>query len=341
MKRIKSIRNTRISTKLIMLGIVSVLGLFLLSRESVFTAWQIEQVSREQNDIWMNAVVTAEELNTTTFDYRIQEVQHAIATDPLMMDNLEGTINDLRAKIDEKFRIYQQLPTTDVDQEIIRQAQAVWQQYLECSDILLDTSRGNDREKATELLMGESQTYFEQASELFQEAVERTKMAARQERQQAGMLYQRLSHMQLLVIVVISSIVLVLIWSLIQAIREPSEHLAEAARRATNGNLDIHLDYKSEDEIGILTEAMNLLIRRLRDIIKDETRMFQQISNRNYEVKSDCEQAYRGDFAPLLYAFTSLQSSLKDAKERQEAEVSKLKGRIAELEKKVETYEQK
>ena len=60
-----------------------------------------------------------------------------------------------------------------------------------------------------------------------------------------------------------------------------------------------------------MTRAMNEMLARLRDIIRDETRMFQEIGSRNYEVKSECEQAYRGDFAPVLYAFDSLQSQLK------------------------------
>ena len=68
--------------------------------------------------------------------------------------------------------------------------------------------------------------------------------------------------MKLLVIAGVSLVVIVLILSLIRSIKEPSEKLADAARRATNGNLDIQLDYQSEDEIGILTEACLLYTSR-------------------------------------------------------------------------------
>ena len=339
--KIKTIRNVKISVKLMLLGVVSILGLFLLGSESVSTAWKIDQVGAELNDVWMNAVIVAEELNTTTSDYRIRESRHAITTDPELMASLEEELKFLEKDIEAKFRAYQKLPTRETDQELIRQAQAVWNSYLECSRNLVETSKGNDREQATELMMGESQELFNEASGLFLQAVDYTKQQTAMERDLAKQLYQRLSHMKLLVIAGVSLVVIILILSLIRSIKEPSEKLADAARRATNGNLDIRLDYQSEDEIGILTESMNLLIQRLKDIIHDETRMFQEIGNKNYDVRSECEQAYRGDFAPLLYAFTSLQSRLKETKRQQEEEVVHLKSQITELEKQIEEYEQK
>lgn len=339
--KMKSLRDIKISAKLMLLGLVSILGLFLLGSESVSTAWRINQVGAELNDIWMNAVIVAEELNTTTSDYRIRESRHAITTDPELMASLEAELEVLEKDIENKFSQYQKLPTQEADQAIIREAQVVWNEYLECSRNLVETSKGNDREQATELMMGESQELFNRASGLFLQAVDYTKQATAAEREQASLLYHRLSHIKLLVIAGVSLVVIVLILSLIRSIKKPSEALADAARRATNGNLDIQLDYHSEDEIGILTEAMNLLIQRLKDIINDETRMFREIASRNFNVKSNCEQAYRGDFAPILYAFTSLQSCLKEMKRQQEEEVAKLKAQITELEKRIEEYEQK
>lgn len=339
--KMKSLRDIKISAKLMLLGLVSILGLFLLGSESVSTAWRINQVGAELNDIWMNAVIVAEELNTTTSDYRIRESRHAITTDPELMASLEAELEMLEKDIENKFSQYQKLPTQEADQAIIREAQVVWNEYLECSRNLVETSKGNDREQATELMMGESQELFNRASGLFLQAVDYTKQATAAEREQASLLYHRLSHIKLLVIAGVSLVVIVLILSLIRSIKKPSEALADAARRATNGNLDIQLDYHSEDEIGILTEAMNLLIQRLKDIINDETRMFREIASRNFNVKSNCEQAYRGDFAPILYAFTSLQSCLKEMKRQQEEEVAKLKAQITELEKRIEEYEQK
>ena len=71
MMKIKSIRDVKISKKLMILGAVSILGLFLMGKESIATARQIDQVGAELNDVWMNAVIAAEEYgNLRLPDYR-------------------------------------------------------------------------------------------------------------------------------------------------------------------------------------------------------------------------------------------------------------------------------
>lgn len=337
--KLKSIRNTKIRTKLILLGAVSILGMFVLGSESVSTAWQIDQVGEEISSTWINAVIIAEELNTATSDYRIQESRHAIATAPSMMAEVEAEMDLLAKEIADKFKAYRALDTMEADQKIIREAEIVWNEYLETSKELIETSKGNSRQKALNLMMGRSEELFNKASGMFLEAVECTKLETIEARQEADRLYKRMSHIKLLVIAADAVIVLWLILYLIKSIEKPAEALADAARRATNGNLEVELDYQSEDEIGALTEAMNLLLRRLRSIINDEKKMFREIGNENFDVRSECEQSYRGDFAPILYSFTSLQSRLKETRRQHEEEVAQLKVRIHELEKQVEHHE--
>lgn len=97
--KIKFNRNTKIRTKLILLGAVSILGMFVLGSESVSTAWQIDQVGEEISNTWINAVIIAEELNTATSDYRIRESRHAIAIAPAMMEEVEAELKVLEAEI--------------------------------------------------------------------------------------------------------------------------------------------------------------------------------------------------------------------------------------------------
>ena len=136
--KIKSIRDVKISKKLMILGAVSILGLFLMGKESIATARQIDQVGAELNDVWMNAVIAAEELNTVTSDYRITESRHAITTDLELMGALEQDMLELEQDIESRFQEYKQLPTLEADQMIMDRAYQAWQQYLECSKELVE-----------------------------------------------------------------------------------------------------------------------------------------------------------------------------------------------------------
>lgn len=343
--KIKSIRNIKIKTKLLFLGAVSIFGLLVLGSESVATAWKISQVGKEISQTWMPAVITAENLNSLTSDYRIKENYHVIAADPTMMREFEEELLSLREVIDQRFQEYRRYQTTAEDQDMIRMAEGLWRQYLEESEALMETSKTNDRGHALELILGESEELFDEANNLFLKASEHTQKEAERASRFSEHLYARLSTIKIFVIALVSLIVITLVFYLIRAVEKPVEALADAARRATNGNLDIHLEYRAEDEIGILTAAMNVLVDRLKDIIEDEKYLFREIGNKNFDVKSNCEKAYRGDFAPILYSFTSLQNRLKEMKCSQEeelkAEQAKGAAEVKKLQDKIERIEQK
>ena len=336
--RMKPLKDIKIRTKLVLLGTVCLLGLIVLGKESISTASRIKQAGDEVSGIWMNAVIVAEELNTVTSDYRIKESRHAITTDPKLMESLELEMDRLRGEIEKKFEEYRRLPTWEADQEIIAEAEIAWKGYLEYSEMLIETSKGNDREKATTMMMGHSQELFDRASGLFLDAVAVDKRAVEVQRHQAEIIFQRMSTVKLLVIGTVTVFMIGLIWYLIRAIERPAAALVDAARRVTNGTLDVRLTCRSRDELGILEDAMNQMIQRLEDIVKDEIRLFRETGSENFQAKSACEQAYRGDFAPILYGFTSLQSRLREIKRRQreseaalEAELEEQKEEAAEL----------
>ncbi|MCI8659707.1 MAG: HAMP domain-containing protein [Lachnospiraceae bacterium] len=341
--RIKPVRDVRIRTKLLLLGVISFLGMFILARESVSTALEIKEAGDEMSGVWMNAVIAAEELNTATSDYRIRESRHAVTTDPKLMEALEQELNMIREDIEQKFLDYYELPTRQEDQEIIQKAETAWKEYLEYSELLIDTSKGNDREKATVMMMGRSQELFNQASGLFLDAVAHDKRVVQVHQNQADELYQRTLHAKYWAIGLVSLFMGGLILYLIHTIERPVEELLDGARRVTNGNLDVRLKWQSGDELGTLTDAMNQLIQRLEMIVKDETRMFRETASEDYNVKSSCEQAYRGDFAPILYGFASLQSRLRATKQRREqkeaameTELTHQKEEVSKLQDKLE-----
>ncbi len=309
--KIKLIRDIKVKTKLMFLGVVCILGLILVGVESVITARQINQASTDISQFWLPSITLAEELNTATSDYRIQENQHALAKDRETMEQAERQMTLLKDQIAEDFAEYDKYVTNAEDRSLMDQAQEVWENYLVCSEMLMETSRKNQPEKALELLQGESRRLFEDVSRIFLEVVEFNKRGAEAASVQGDTLYERLTERKLVTIFVISAVILGIVVYLIRSIEDTVKELVEGTRRAANGDLNIYLKACSGDEIGRLAESINMLIHRLNDIIKDESRLLKEIGNENYHARSRCEQAYQGDFAPILYAITSLQSRLE------------------------------
>lgn len=331
--KITSIRNTKIKTKLLVLGAISIGGLILMGIESTLTARQMNQASTDMSKMWLPSIIIAEELNTATSDYRLKENEHVIAVDPEMMEEIELELQTIRIKIENGFESYKYYITNEKDRQMMGEARELWNDYLECSDRLLETSKSRETEKALQIIREESKELFERASGLFLQVVEFNKQGAEHARIQSEALYRSLNRMKLMFIFFIGAMITSLVIYIIRSIETPVDAIVEGARRVSNGDLDVHLEYQSEDEIGVLTGSVNALISRLNDIIRDERNLLHEIGNENYEAQSSCQQAYRGDFAPILYAITSLQSRLKQSQmnQKNEIEVPEIKATIERI----------
>ena len=347
--KIKSIHDVKIKTKLIVLGAVSIVGLVVIGGESVYTARYLNQASTDISQAWLPSVIIAEELNTAMADYRLQENYHVIARDEASMDEAEQEIFRMRQELDADFAKYEDYITNEEDERLMNEAKDVWERYLECSDRLLEVSRNNRTGEAQVLIQEESQQLFDEASALFLKVVEFNKQGAEAASMYGDKLYARLTATKALTIGLTGAFIALLIIYILRSIEKPVKKIVETTRRVSNGDLDVRLDYKSEDEIGVLTDSMNALIERLNDIIKDEKHLLQEIGNENYHAESECQQAYRGDFAPILYSITSLQNRLersslnkkkRNAKPTKRAVIERIEPKVAPEEaEKLETLD--
>ncbi len=294
------------------------MGLVFMGTESVITARRINDASTEISQSWVPAIVIAEELNTRTSDYRIKEYNYVITMDNKDMDRMEEEMGQLRRDIAKGFIDYENYIANESDRKLMEDAQEEWKNYLEYSDSLLMKKRENQTQEAFDMIMGESRQLFDDASNGLLKVAAFNRTGAEEASLQADRLYDQLAKIKILTIGLIGGFISLLVIYIIIAIDKPVKALVEGTRKVANGDLEVYLTYRSKDEIGILTESVNQLIKRLKYIIDDEKYLFREIGSENFEVKSTCEHAYRGDFAPILYSITSLMSRLDAAKKRKE-----------------------
>ncbi len=314
--KMKSIRNIKIKTKLLLLGGISLLGMIFIGAESIITARQINEASTVISQSWEPAMIIAEELNTKTSDYRIREYNHVITKDEKDMDRLEGEMAQIRGDIDAAFQEYELYTADESDRKLMVEAKGDWNKYLLCSDRLLTVSRDNHKQEAFAIIMGESHQLFRDASNGFLKVADYNRQGSEAASLRGDELYARMIRIKIVTISLAGAVIFLLVLYIIIAIDKPVKAIVEGTRRVSNGDLNVYLSYYSEDEIGILTDSVNQLIDRLKNIIDDEKYLLREIGSENFEVRSTCEQAYRGDFASILYSITSLMSRLDAAKKK-------------------------
>ena len=116
----------------------------------------------------------------------------------------------------------------------------------------------------------------------------------------------------ILIIIAIVSIAIIVVFTsmIIKKSLLPVQDIVVAAKRIENGDLDINLDVKSEDEIGQLALSFNNMGNRLRTIIEDISYIVTEIANNNLQANSNHEDLYIGEYSKISIALVNILETL-------------------------------
>ena len=126
----------------------------------------------------------------------------------------------------------------------------------------------------------------------------------------------------LMIVLVISAAVISkrIAYIISKGISKPLAELEERFGSFAEG--DIKSEFATsdaEDEIAGLMNASHDMAERLQMIILDVVRLCSEMSNGNFNVESDCAQAYTGDLEELLVAINNMNTNISEALREVEA----------------------
>lgn len=93
---------------------------------------------------------------------------------------------------------------------------------------------------------------------------------------------------------------------------KPILELRDAADCISKGELSIDVKYTAEDEIGDLAESFRTTINTLELIIGDLNGLVKEFSNGNFNVRSECTDAYVGEFQTLFRGLVHMVESVSE-----------------------------
>lgn len=105
--------------------------------------------------------------------------------------------------------------------------------------------------------------------------------------------------MVVLAVISLMLIIITTIWVLKKTLR-PLHDVVTAAQSISNGELDIEIAVKSEDEIGVLSQAFLKMAENLQGIISDTNYLLDGMSNGDFTVQTKAEELYVGDYRAMV-----------------------------------------
>lgn len=98
-----------------------------------------------------------------------------------------------------------------------------------------------------------------------------------------------------------------------RSISKPVSACTERLKKLANGDLNAPIpDINTKDETGILANATKMIVTNLNRIIRDEEYLLGQMANGNFDIQSNAEDAYIGDFRQLLQSILHINTNLSD-----------------------------
>lgn len=91
---------------------------------------------------------------------------------------------------------------------------------------------------------------------------------------------------------------------------DPIQLITEGAAKLEAGDLNIHIDIQSEDELGRLSQAFNHISMIINSYVKDISEQLSQMADNNMDI--NITQDYIGDFIPIQVSIEKISQSLNE-----------------------------
>lgn len=97
---------------------------------------------------------------------------------------------------------------------------------------------------------------------------------------------------------------------LLKRMLKPIDGVVTVAEKIARGDLDVHVEARSEDEIGILSKAFAAMSEDLKVIISEVSYLLGEMSKGNFRVRTRHEELYVGEYRSILLAMRGINTNL-------------------------------
>ena len=305
------IRNLKISFKLYILVGVALIGMLIIGGMSFFLMNRMNDKTSDITASWLPSVDVAREMDTTISNVRLNELAYLTAGSEEMAEMSLTYVQKEEEDMDALLEKYGSLIDTE-EQELYNNLKNLWTQYSQDNDKIMELAGQGKIKDARALLDGECVEIYSAMQSAIEDIITYNSEGSDAVTAESGKLYSLSLIAMAVIMIVIIIIGVIFSFIIIRGIKFPIFEIENAAVKVAQGNLDVDISYTSKDELGVLSNQMRELIRKLRAIIDDENAFLGKMASGDFDVDSVCEHEYVGGFHPLLISFRGIAEKLND-----------------------------
>lgn len=309
----QKLTNMKVRNKIMMMVVPTMLLVLLLGIISLLFLNKVNEASTTFATNVVPSVVAAEEINTTTSDFRINEYRHVLAQEQDEMVRYEALMDEHDSTIKSLIKTYAGLITNEEDEALIESIGSKWDEYLEVHKQIRELSRSNKTEEAQEMLSGISVELFDSLSEDCLELVSFNKTVGDNENAAADVTFSIASGVLVICIIAIMLILILVAAMVIGNLVKPIKELEEIAAEIAAENMDRKVSYESKDELGAVSRNFNMIVDRLEsymNYIDEISSVLQTLAEG--QLYFELQYEYNGKFEKVKNAMINIRDSFND-----------------------------
>ncbi len=306
---IKRIKNLKISFKLYILVGVALIGMLIIGGISFYLMGRLNEKTDDISTSWLPSISTARDMSATLSNIRLNELGYLTAISDEVADSSLQYLEKEKEEMDTLLAKYEEMTDTE-EHAYYETAMNFWTQYSQADDTLMSLAKQGKIEDARMILEGECVELYNSLNNAFNEIITYNEEGSAEETAASVRLYRDATILQILIMAVIILIGVFFSFVIIRGIKFPIFEIRDAASKMAQGDLDIDISYTSKDELGVLSDQVRGLIRKLQIIIDDENKFLAKMASGDFTVDSTCENEYTGGFHPLLVSFRAIADKL-------------------------------
>ncbi len=258
-----------IKSKMIFLVFILLFFIIGLSLYSLMVLRNVNEKSEIISNQMLPNIISTEELNTATSNFRNLEYEHIITQDKKVKQEKEDAMAALKKSIQLTLTSYKNTSKTQEVKQLIQTVEQNWSQYLSLHDKVIEFSLNLKTIEAMQIMNGDSKTSYDAASGALLKLVELNKNKANAEKADGDKQYAaavKISYVFVIIGILISIIIVsVIISSILKSIRILMRELNLLSDKG--GDLTQEIKVPSKDEISHLASSINKFISNIKLIV--------------------------------------------------------------------------
>jgi len=257
-----------------LLSLLIFLGLFSISELG-----DVNQVSADIRDHWLQSTRILGDLNNYTSDYRAAEASHLLASTPQLMAATDSEVAVLDREILLAQQRYDQIPQDKSESAIYARFAAEWREYKVISNRVFELSRSGHKDAGSTLYMLSSHTAYSKASDTLGVLTARTVEGAGAASNLAATTHEYARRLILgaLALAILSMIGVT--QYITRSISRPLLELAARMHSLASNHMDIEIKgTKRNDEIGEMARAVVVFRNNAVELAQSQRGLIQQAS---------------------------------------------------------------